>query len=237
MNHQTSTESTDPGHTVVVGAGPGIGAGVARRFAAAGHRLTLVARDGDRLQSVAGPLRDAGAAVTTITADAGDPYGLRAALTPAFADCAPAVLVYNAALNEGDDLLDSDQTRLESAYAVNVVGAIVAAQLAAPLMRAGGGGTILFTGGHLADDPGPEWGTLSLGKVTLRAVAVILAKQLAAVPVHVANVTIAGDVAGGGPFDPDRIGDAYWRIHAEPVEVWRTDYLFDGKLTPVATDR
>ncbi len=66
-------------------------------------------------------------------------------------------------------LLSSDVTRLHQAHDVDVVGAIVATQVAAPALRATGGGTILFTGGGWADHPGPAWGTVSLGKAALAA--------------------------------------------------------------------
>jgi NAD(P)-dependent dehydrogenase (short-subunit alcohol dehydrogenase family) len=63
---------------------------------------------------------------------------------------APGVLVYNASMLTPDSLLSSDVAHLHQAYDVDVAGAIVATQVAAPAMRAAGGGTILFTGGGWA---------------------------------------------------------------------------------------
>ena len=97
-----------------------------------------------------------------------DPEGLRATLTSLYASTgAPGALVYNASLLAPDSLLSSDVAHLHQAYDVDVVGAIVATQVAAPAMRAAGGGTILFTGGGWADHPGPAWGTVSLGEAAL----------------------------------------------------------------------
>src|SRR4051794_25010584 len=141
--------SVDPRHLLLVGAGPGLGAAVARRFAREGYRLTLVARSEP---IVANELREAGAHVTAIQADAGDAGALRAALEPLFAaPNAPGVVIYSAALAAPDDLLSVSQDQLAAAYAVDVIGAVITAQLAVPIMRAAGGGTLLFSGGGFAD--------------------------------------------------------------------------------------
>ncbi len=65
--------SVDGRHLLLVGAGPGLGLAVARRFAVGGYRLTLVARSTDCLRDLAGTLADTGAQITTITADAAIP--------------------------------------------------------------------------------------------------------------------------------------------------------------------
>ena len=70
--------SIDGRHLLLVGAGPGLGMAVARRFAVGGYRVTLVARSTDRLGDLAGTLADTGAKINTIAADAGDPDGLGA---------------------------------------------------------------------------------------------------------------------------------------------------------------
>jgi NADP-dependent 3-hydroxy acid dehydrogenase YdfG len=77
-----------------------------------------------------------------------------------------------------DSLLSSDVAHLHHAYDVDVAGAIVATQVAAPAMRAAGGGTILFTGGGWADHLARPWGTVSLGKTALQPAATMLAADL-----------------------------------------------------------
>src|SRR3984893_8601013 len=71
----------DRRHLLLVGAGPGLGLAVARRFAVGGYRVTLVARSTDGLNYLAGSLADTGAEIGTIEADAGDPEGLGARMT------------------------------------------------------------------------------------------------------------------------------------------------------------
>ena len=66
---------------------------------------------------------------------------------------APGVIVYNAVMGAPDRLLSSSVANLQAAYSVDVIGAIVAAQVAARAMRAAGFGTILVTGGGFADHP------------------------------------------------------------------------------------
>ena len=70
---------------------------------------------------------------------------------------APGVIIYNAFLGTPDRLLSSTVAHLQAAYSVDVIGAIVVAQVAAPAMRAAGSGTILVTGGGFADHPIPAF--------------------------------------------------------------------------------
>jgi short-subunit dehydrogenase len=169
----------DQRHLLIVGAGPGVGGGIARRFGSGGYHVTLLARSTDGLDKLADGLVDTGAVVDTVTADAGDPDGLRAALTSLYARAeAPGLLIYNAALGTPDSLMPSEVRDLHHAYDVDVVGAVVATQVAAPAMQAAGGGTILFTGGGFADHPVPALATLSLGKAALRSAATILGAEL-----------------------------------------------------------
>jgi NAD(P)-dependent dehydrogenase (short-subunit alcohol dehydrogenase family) len=73
---------TDPCHLLLVGAGPGLGAAIARRFAREGYRLALIARSPEPVGTIAQELRAAGADVAVVQAYAGDPERLRAALSP-----------------------------------------------------------------------------------------------------------------------------------------------------------
>ena len=220
--------AADPRHLLVIGAGPGLGGGIARRFAQGGYHLTLLARHADGLAKLAGDLAGTGAAAGTVAADAGDPAGLRAALTALYAGAGPpGVLVYNASMLTPDSLLSSDVARLHQAYDVDVVGAIVATQVAAPAMRAAGGGTIVFTGGGWADHPGPAWGTVSLGKAALRSAATMLGAGLAGDGIRVASITIAGQIRPGTPFSPDRIAEKYWSV-VQSQGTWQSEFRFDG---------
>src|SRR5580698_6640049 len=123
--------SVDGRHLLLVGAGPGLGTAVARRSAVGGYRVTLVARSTDRLRDLAGTLADTGAEISTVDAD-----GLGARMRELYrGDGAPGVIVYSAVMGAPDRLLTSTAAHLQAAYSVDVIGAIVVAQVAAPAMR------------------------------------------------------------------------------------------------------
>ena len=131
--------SVDARHLLLVGAGPGLGTAVARRFAVGGYRLTLLARSTDSPRDLAGTLADTGAKINTIAADASDPDALGARMRELYlGHGAPGVIVYNAVLGAPDRLLSSSVAHLQTAYSVDVISAIVVAQVAAPAMGAAG---------------------------------------------------------------------------------------------------
>jgi short-subunit dehydrogenase len=185
----------DDRHLLLVGAGPGLGGAVARRFAIGGYRVTLVARNTDALEKLADNLADTGADIQIISADASDPESLGERMRALYnGSGAPGLIVYNAVLGSPDRLLDSSVAHLLTAYTVDVIGAIVLAQIAAPAMRAVGSGTILFTGGGFADHPVPTLATVSLGKAALRSAATMLKADLEPDGIRVAILTIAGQI-------------------------------------------
>ena len=77
---------------------------------------------------------------------------------------APGVVVYNAALPDPGKILDATVEGLRTAHDVDVLGAVVAAQVAVPVLRRAGAGTLLATSGGFADNPGPALASLSMGK-------------------------------------------------------------------------
>ena len=222
------TSSVDPRHLLIIGAGPGLGASIGRRFAQGSYHVTLLARSADGIKKVAEDLAGTDGAVETVTADAGDPDGLRATLASLYEGAsAPGVLVYHASQAAPDTLLGSDVAALHKAYDVDVVSGVVAAQVAAPAMRTAGGGTILFTGGGFADHPVPALATLSVGKAAMRAAATLLGAELADANVRVASITILGQIAPGTPFAPDRIAERYWTI-VQSADGWQSEFRYDG---------
>ena len=155
------SESVDPHHLLLIGAGPGVGASVVRRFGREGFRSTLISRS-ETLDQLAPELRSGGLEIEAIGADIEDLDGYRETLEGIFsAPGAPGVVVYNAALPDPGEILDTTVERLRTAHDVDVLGAVVAAQVAAPVLRAAGSGTLLFTSGGFADHPVPALASLS----------------------------------------------------------------------------
>jgi short-subunit dehydrogenase len=220
----------DDRHLLLVGAGPGLGLAIARRFAREGYRISLVARGADGLDKLAESLADTGARIDTITADASDPEALGDRITAAYsAQDAPGVIVYNAVMGAPDQLLSSSVAHLQTAYAVDVIGAIVVVQRAAPAMQAAGAGTIIVTGGGFADYPIPALATVSLGKAALRSAATMLGADLKATGIRVATLTINGQIVAGTPFDPDLIAERYWEVVNLADGSWQAEFRFTGE--------
>jgi NADP-dependent 3-hydroxy acid dehydrogenase YdfG len=81
------------------------------------------------------------------------------------------VLHYNAASMRKATLPDQPLDTFVEDLAVNIGGALVAAQAAAPKMSERGSGSILLTGGGFALEPNPEYLSLGIGKAGIRALA------------------------------------------------------------------
>ena len=204
---------------VVVGAGPGIGRSVARRFAREGMPVTVIARSRGTVDAVAATVGPDAPDLLALTADVSDEGAVRAALDACAARFGvPDVVVYNAAVIQPDapgELSARDQL---AAWSVNVVGALTVAAHVLPPMAERGSGTFLLTGGMPAPDP--RYVSLSLGKAGVRAFAVLLDAQYRPAGVHVATVTVTGAVAPGSAWDPDDIAEHYPRLHHQARPEW-----------------
>jgi NAD(P)-dependent dehydrogenase (short-subunit alcohol dehydrogenase family) len=220
------TEPVDPHHLLLIGAGPGVGAGVVRRFGQEGFRSTLISRGGT---DVASELRSGGLEIDAIAANIEDLDSYRETLEGIFsAPGAPGVVVYNAALPDPGQILDTTVERLRTAHDVDVIGAVIAAQVAVPVLRAAGGGTLLVTSGGFADHPVPALASLSMGKAALRSAQTLVAAGVAENGIHAATVTIVGAVKPGTAFDPDNIAELFWTAHTDSKDAWQTEYRFTG---------
>ncbi|WIX82427.1 SDR family NAD(P)-dependent oxidoreductase [Amycolatopsis carbonis] len=202
---------------VVIGAGPGIGAAVARRFAREGFGVAAVARRP----------KDLGVGAVTHLADVGDEESLRRALDAVNEDQGlPDAVVYNAAAIRRDtpgELAAEEHLEL---WRVNVLGAYTAAAHLAPKMAERGHGTFLTTGGM--PEPKAAYSSLSLGKAGLRTVTALFAEQYPTL--HFATVTVGGTVEKGTAFDPDAIAEHYWRLHTQ--RVWEREVLITTSPSP-----
>jgi short-subunit dehydrogenase len=224
-----SGSSIDNRHLLLVGAGAGLGMAIARRFAEGGYRVSLVARSLDGLSGLAESLADTGAQIGTIAADASDPEALGARMAELYGEQgAPGVIIYNAVMGAPDTLLSSSVEHLQTAYAVDVISAIVMTQVVAPAMRGAGSGTIIMTGGGFADHPIPVLATVSLGKAALRSAATMLGADLEPDGIRVATLTIDGQIVAGTAFDPEKISKRYWEVvHTDGP--WQSEFRYPGE--------
>jgi citronellol/citronellal dehydrogenase len=149
---------------LVTGASRGIGAAIARRCAAEGARVALVARSlepgsgghlAGSLEETAASIRADGGTAHTIAADLGDPTTDKAAIVRETTDALGPldVLVNNAAACSYLPIEKVSERRLRVAYEVNVIAPYLLVQAAAAAMRERGAGWVLNIASGVADFP------------------------------------------------------------------------------------
>jgi NAD(P)-dependent dehydrogenase (short-subunit alcohol dehydrogenase family) len=216
---------------VIAGVGPGLGRALARRFARGGFQVAMLARDAERLAGFAAEIAAAGGQARGFACDLTEEGGIRATVGRVRAEMGPpSLLIYNASVWNPTAAMDFAPADFQRDLFLDVTGALVAVQEVVPAMRAAGGGTLLFTGGGLALQPsmGTPVPSLTAGKAALRAFVHALAGELAPMGLRVATVTVAGTIAPGTAFDPDRIAETFWEVYARPGDVAAIEVKFTG---------
>jgi NAD(P)-dependent dehydrogenase (short-subunit alcohol dehydrogenase family) len=205
----------------VVGAGPGIGASVARRFAREGHPVGLIARTRARLDTIVGELRESGHQAVATTGDITDTGDITRALAELTAKLGVPEVVCLSPLPEVGlirPVLDTTATDVRDALALTVVGAVAVVQGVVPGMIERGSGTLLFTTGGAAVRPSPERAVSAIAYAGLTSYVDLLAQTLPEHGIRVGRVTIIGAVGPGLTHEPDDIAEHLWRHHASPTE-------------------
>lgn len=212
---------------LIVGVGPGLGAALARRFARGGFRVALVARNPEFIGALARELSSPGTPSLAITADAGNPAGMEAAVARAGKELgAIEVLVYNASSTSGDGLLGTSAAQFEETWRIAALGAFACARATAPDMIAARRGAMLFTGAT-SSVRGGGWLAFSSAKFALRGLAQSLAREFWPQGIHVAHVVVDGLI--GSPdeeessepmLNPDKMADAYFALTEQDRSAW-----------------
>jgi NAD(P)-dependent dehydrogenase (short-subunit alcohol dehydrogenase family) len=170
---------------LITGAGRGIGAGLAEGFAAAGARVTLVARSTDQLEAVVDRIRAAGGHAAAVRADVTSPEEIRAAVASAVeAEGGLDAAVVNAGATVDVPAFDLDPEEFRRIVDVNLTGAFLTAQAAGRAMRKGGG-SIVFTTSTLAHVAAPLRSAYSASKAGVAQLARSLALEWAAESIRV----------------------------------------------------
>ncbi len=202
-------------NVIVIGAGPGLGASLARRAAAAGAHVNVISRSPSTVDPLVSELAQTGADVHGWCADASIEASLRTTIQNIMSQSGPPTHVfYNAVdpLPKGG-ALGVSPAALEDSLATNLTGALVTVQETIDPMREAGGGSIVLTGGVLASKPWAAMSALSIGKAAMRSLALCLHQEIGEQdPVHLVTITIGGVIKEGTPFDPAGIADTFWNV-------------------------
>src|SRR4051812_14903483 len=214
-------------HTaLIVGAGSGLSASLARLFRANGMTVALAARSTGKLSALAA---ETGATVfacdATQRADVEKLFaGVEAALG------APDVVVYNASFRTRGSLVELEPADVEKAIAVSAFGGFLVAQQAARRMLPHGRGAILFTGASASVKGYAQSAPFAMGKFALRGLAQSLARELGPRGIHVAHFVIDGGIRSDrrppspdkpdALLDPDAIAQSYLHVLEQPRSAW-----------------
>jgi NADP-dependent 3-hydroxy acid dehydrogenase YdfG len=211
---------------VVVGAGPGVGEAVARRFGRDGYDVALVARTESTLAELGGRLRADGITTDWATAEMADPQSLTAALQALGGHRNRVdVLHHNASAFRSGRTDEVSAADLLADLAVGAASLLTAVQAVLPLMRERGSGTVLVTGGGAADRPMAGAATLGVQKAAIRNLIQAMDADLRGEGIHAATVVVKGIIKEGTPFAVDRVADLLFSLAAEtarPPDDWRT---------------
>jgi NAD(P)-dependent dehydrogenase (short-subunit alcohol dehydrogenase family) len=205
---------------LIIGAGDGLSASLARLLAREGYAVVLAARNTAKL---AGLAAECGA--TTHACDATDAAQV-ATLFAAAGDS--EVVVYNPSYRTRGPVGELDPAEVQRSLQVCAFGGFLAVREAARRMVPAGRGTILLTGASAGVKGYPLSAAFAMGKFALRGLAQSAARELHPKGVHVAHVVIDGGIRSARRpetgdatmLDPDAIADSYLHLIRQPRSAW-----------------
>lgn len=208
-----------PEIALIVGAGSGLSAALARRFAKEGMHVILAARDIGKLETLCAETGGRAypcdatkpADVTTLFARASTELGV------------PDLVIYNAGQRVRGGIADVDAAAVQQSLMSLAYGGFLVAQQAARAFSHKGGGTLLFTGASASVKGYPKSAPFAMGKFALRGLAQALARELQPQNIHVGHIVIDGAIGRSDDdshLDPDAIAQTYLQLHRQPRSTW-----------------
>jgi NAD(P)-dependent dehydrogenase (short-subunit alcohol dehydrogenase family) len=210
---------------LIVGAGSGLSAALARAFAKAGMSVALAARSTDKLAALA---KEIGA--KTHACDASQRVEVDKLFAALDAAGPPDVVVYNASYRTRGALIDLDPAEVQKSIIVSAFGGFLVGQAAARRMLPRGRGAILFTGASASVKGYAQSVPFAMGKFALRGLAQSMARELSPQGIHVAHFVIDGGIRSArrptppdkpdSLLDPDAIAQSYLHVLMQPRSAW-----------------
>jgi NAD(P)-dependent dehydrogenase (short-subunit alcohol dehydrogenase family) len=211
---------------LIVGAGAGLSASLARLFSREGIRVALASRNAEKLSDLC---NQTGA--QAFACDAADP----ARVTSLFEEVerrigAPDVVVFNASGRTRGPFIELVPEEVERSLIVSAFAGFLVAQQAARRMVPKGRGAILFTGASASVKGYAQSAPFAMGKFALRGLAQSMARELAPLGIHVGHFVIDGGIRNPGRtdppdrpdsmLDPDAIAETYLHLLRQPRSAW-----------------
>ena len=211
---------------LIVGAGRGLSASLARQLAGKGLRVALAARDAEKLAPLC-----AETGAKAFACDAVEPDQVARLFTAVEAATGtPDVVVYNASARARGPVAELVPAEVERAIMVSVFGGFLVAREAARRMVPKAHGAILFTGASASVKGYPLSAPFAMGKFALRGLAQSMARELAPQGIHIAHFVIDGSIRNPGRveppdrpdsmLDPDAIAASYVDVLHQPRSAW-----------------
>jgi len=214
---------------LIVGAGSGLSASLARLLSKAGLKLALAARSPDDLADLVG---ETGAVAFACDASKEDQVArLFADMEAALG--APDLVIYNASFRTRGAFTELVPADVERALAVTAFGAFLMAQQAARRMLPNKHGAIFFTGASASVKGYAKSAPFAMAKFALRGLSQSLARELQPQGIHVAHFVIDGGIRSerrpvpadkpDSLLDPDAIAQTYLDVLRQPRNAWTSE--------------
>jgi len=226
------TQSSGKPAAVVIGVGAGLGAALARRFAA-GYDVAIVARNAEYLGDLAKQIAAGGARVVPVAANVADGAEIERAFGEIRAKIGyPELMIYNAAMRPFGRLMETKPSTFENTWRVNAFGAFLCSQQVVPTMLEAGRGAIIFTGATAGTKPFATSAAFGPAKFAMRGLAQVMARDLGPSGIHVAYVNVDGPIdmplirklvpnaKEEDLLKPAAIAETYWHLAHQDRSAW-----------------
>ena len=224
------------GSVIIIGAGPGLGSSLARKFAKEGHHVFVVRRErhSEELNSLCNEIKESGGSATAIPSDAREEEQVISLFSEVAKSGPIDCVIFNIGANVFFSIEETTSRVFRKIWEMGTFAGFLVGREAAKHMK--DKGTIIFTGATASMRGGSGFAAFSSAKFGLRAVAQSLARELGPKGIHVAHTVIDGAIDHpwikenfpdtyklkevDGILNPDDIAEAYYNLHLQEKTAW-----------------